>query len=270
MASTNPVLLDGARNFRDIGGVPGHDGRRLRSGLVFRSNRLSQLSPDDHIILRNLELRAVFDLRSRSEREEDPTLWHSDTAATHVFSAGHKRRLIDMAADYPRTKAGSLALMHDFYREMPVVMGHAFSAMLVGIASGGTPCVIHCSAGKDRTGVAIAILLAALGVPRGEIIADYARSSFIPGLREDMIRAMTGEAGRRQLIALYPADALAATMDAAPSYIEAALDAIDDRYGSIDAFLEKIGVSPGVVASLRSQLLEAANASPDAQCDSCA
>lgn len=106
-ASTR-IILDGARNFRDIGGLPAGGGRKVRVGKLFRSNRLSRLTPGDRVILDGLGIVAIFDLRARAEREQDPTAWSSPSVVTHVFRSGHKRRLIDMALDYPPTRAGRL------------------------------------------------------------------------------------------------------------------------------------------------------------------
>lgn len=250
------IILYGARNFRDIGGLPAAGGRKVRIGKLFRSNRLSRLTPGDRAILDGLGLVAIFDLRARAEREQDPTSWSSPSVVTHVFPSGHKRRLIDMALDYPPTRAGALALMRDFYREMPRAMGHAFGEMMVRIGEGAAPCVIHCSAGKDRTVVAVAILLAALGVSRDEIISDYVRSASIPTLEEDMARAVTMEGDRQHPLRRYPADAISAMMGASADYIEQALDGIDEQFGSLEAYLRENGVCDRVIANLRERLLE--------------
>ena len=265
LATSSQIRLEGACNFRDCGGLAAVQGRRIRSGLVFRSNRLSLLTSGDQDVLEGLGIAAIFDLRTRSERERDPTTWRSSTAVTHVFRAGHKRRLIDMALDYPPTRAGSLELMRDFYREMPVAMGHVFGELLLRVGAGATPCVIHCSAGKDRTGVAVAILHAALGVSRDAIIADYVRSAAIPALVDDMASAIAVAGEREHLHQRYPAEALAAVMDASPDYIEQALDAIDGRFGSIDVFLGWLGLTETMLAGLRTRLLEDAASAVDDQ-----
>ena len=146
--------------------------------------------------------------------------------------------------------------MRDFYRENPRAMGHAFGEMMERIGEGAAPCVIHCSAGKDRTGVAVAILLAALGVSRDVIISDYVRSASIPTLEEDMARAVTMAGDRQHLLRLYPVDAISAMMDASADYIEQALDGIEEQFGSLEAYLRENGVRHRVIASLRERLLE--------------
>ena len=203
-----------------------------------------------------MEIVAIFDLRARAEREQDPTAWASPDIATYVFRAGHKRRLIDMALDYPPSRAGVIALMRNFYRAMPQTMGHVFGEMIRRMAAGSTPCIIHCSAGKDRTGVAVAILLAALGVPREDIVANYVISASIAGLEADMARAVTRAGDVDNLVARYPADAIAAMMDASPDYIRQALDAIDGEFGSVDDYLRDGGVTGDMLKDLRRALLE--------------
>ncbi len=224
-------------------------------GKVFRSNRLSQLTERDKTILDTFGIAAVYDLRGRGERQQDPTTWAPPGLKTHVFRSGHKRRLIDMAVDYPPTRDGSLALMRNFYRGMPEAMGHIFAELVRRIAAGGVPCIVHCSAGKDRTGAAVAILLAALGVSRAGIVADYVRTASIPGLKEEMARALI-RVGDEDRLLRYPEDAIAATMAAPAEYIEHLLDEIKDRFGSSQAYLEWLGIDEEVFERLRLELLE--------------
>jgi protein-tyrosine phosphatase len=249
-------MLEGARNFRDVGGHVTSKGLTVRSRRIFRSNSLARLTDRDVSVLEDFGLVAIFDLRSQAERQAAPTAWTSRDVETHAFRAQHKRRLIDMATDYPPTREGALTLMRDFYREMPSTMGHVFGDILARIGDGAIPCIIHCSAGKDRTGVAIAILLAAFGVPRAAIVEDYARSSMIDGLQDDMAQAVIVNGASQHLMRRYPPEALSALMDAAPDYIGYALDGIDERFGSIEAYLDAHGVASEALDRLRSNCLE--------------
>ncbi|AHE55492.1 tyrosine-protein phosphatase [Sphingomonas sanxanigenens] len=251
------IGLEGARNFRDFGGYAVSGGGRIRRGRLYRSNRLSKLTAADLDRLATLDVTTIFDLRARREREADPTVWTDPASITHVFRPGHKRRLVDMALDYPPTAAGAQALMHDFYAEMPTAMGETFGAIIRHVADGAAPCVIHCSAGKDRTGVAVALLLAALGVDRAEIAVDYAFTSAIPGRQAgDMARAVVRTGGDEEFRRRYPPEAIAAMMAADPGYIAAAFDAVARGHGTISAYLASIGVDDEVVARLRARLVE--------------
>jgi protein-tyrosine phosphatase len=253
-------MLEGACNFRDIGGPRTADGRSVRQGMIFRSNHLSSVTARDQALLGRLGITAIYDLRTRLERERSPSAWSSPHVVTHCFSGGHKRRLIDMALKYPPTQAGALALMRQFYRDMPATMARAFGAMIHHMGGGAAPCIIHCSAGKDRTGIAIAVLLAALGVSRADIIADYVRSASLPSLKEDMARAFAHARDAEQILDPYPDDALAVAMDASPAYIEEALNAIDEQFQSVVAYLDAQGVSEKALGDLRIQLLDAHSA----------
>nr|WP_275588919.1 tyrosine-protein phosphatase [Croceicoccus hydrothermalis] len=249
------VPLEGARNFRDFGGYVGAGGRRVRRGMLYRANRLSKLTPGDIAMLDTLGIKAVFDLRARREREADVTLWTSQGVETHHFRPGHKRRLIDMAMDYPASREGAAALMHDFYAELPFTMAHVFGEILSRIADGAVPCVIHCSAGKDRTGMAAALILAALGVSRDDIVADYTLTALARQDVSDQARAVQGDGSRSAFYERFGADAVSVMMDAHPDYIGAAFDAITERHGSVAGYLDHLAIDENMRDRLRAALL---------------
>lgn len=253
------LRLEGASNFRDFGGWPTAEGARVRRGRLFRSNKLSMLTEADHARLDAAGIRTIFDLRLDDERERDPTSWSRPELVIETYPPRKKRRLVDMALEYPPTEEGALRLMHDFYARMPHAMTHMFSAIIRRLAAGGAPCVIHCSAGKDRTGVAAATVLAALGVGREAIVADYVVTRHAWDREADMARATVATGALSEMRERYPAQARAVMSDAAPSYIAAALDSAEARYGSLDAYvIEGLGLEPQVIAALRASLLEPA------------
>lgn len=217
---------------------------------------LSLLTKNDQIILDTLRIGSVFDLRARAERESDPTNWSATGAETFVFKPGHKRRLVDMAADYPPTPKGAEALMLDFYAALPRTMAHVFGEVLVRISEGAVPCIIHCSAGKDRTGMAVALLLSALGFDRHTILTDYAASSRVPRMEGAMARSVERDEAVSRFRARYPAEARAVMIEARPDYLVSALDAIEREPGGMKAYLAGIGANDAVIARLRSLLLE--------------
>jgi protein-tyrosine phosphatase len=162
--------LEGGQNFRDLGGYRTTNGRTVRWGLLFRSGSMHYLTAADFAYLETLQIRTVCDLRSTSERKIEPVAWPAgetprifaddykmDTALPPTIKTGEQARAI-MAAMYPRF----LEQFNGQYRRM-------FAELLAGHA----PLAFNCSAGKDRTGVAAALLLSALGVPRETVIQDY-------------------------------------------------------------------------------------------------
>ncbi|WP_158586824.1 tyrosine-protein phosphatase [Aurantiacibacter zhengii] len=253
--------LEGAGNFRDFGGYPAGEGLRVKRGLLFRSNRLSRLTAGDIATLEATGITTIFDLRASREREADPTAWQSLKLSVHTWPPGHKRRLVDMAQEYPPDAEGARALMQDFYAQMPRVMSHAFADIIRRIAAGAAPCVIHCSAGKDRTGVAVALVLTTLGVPREIVLDDYAMTDRIAASEDDVARSLFvgrdgGERAHDAMRARFSPEAIAMMRSARPGQLDAALAAIDRNYGSFDAFLASIGVDRDVAAMLRARLLE--------------
>ena len=250
--------LEGATNFRDFGGWPTQDGRSVRTGLLYRSNALTQVSENDRRVLDGLGVRVIYDLRSRSEREAAPTDWTPEGLAVRTFRPRHKRRLADMAADYPPDAAGVRRLMHDFYSDLPFVYAPVIAAVIEGIAEGGAPCIVHCSAGKDRTGIVCALLLAALQVARPDILKDYAATNRRPNPERDMARAVAPREGEDALRRRYPPEAVAAMTAADPAYLEAAFTAVDGRYALFEDYLEaELGLGPARLAFLRAHLLDA-------------
>lgn len=255
------VELEGAMNFRDFGGYQTSDGECVRRGILFRSNRLSQLTKSDFATLEGAGIATIFDLRAPREREADPTAWQATHLDFHTWPPGHKRRLVDMALDYPQNAQGAEALMLDFYAELPRTMSHAFADIIRRISNGAMPCVIHCSAGKDRTGMAAALVLSALGVSRELVLDDYAMTDRIVASEDDMARSLfTGrDGGARAQGAMrerFPPEAISVMRSARPVFLESAFAGIDREYGSLASFFEAIGIDDNVQRALRARLLE--------------
>ncbi|MFB0610752.1 tyrosine-protein phosphatase [Aurantiacibacter poecillastricola] len=257
------LTLEGARNFRDFGGYLTQDGGKVRRGMLFRSNRLSQLTPGDIALLEETGIATIFDLRAPREREADPTAWQAAHLDFHSWPPGHKRRLVDMALEYPPTAKGAEALMADFYADLPRMMAHAFGGILARIADGAAPCIIHCSAGKDRTGMAAALILSAVGVPRESVLDDYAMTDRIVASEDDMARSLfTGKSGgdraKGSMRERFPPEAIAVMRSARPSFLESAFAGIERDYGTLPEYFAAIGANDAVLGRLRKLLVEPA------------
>ena len=249
------VPLEGAGDFRDFGGC-GVPGGRVKRGVLYRSNGLSHLTSADIAMLDALDIGSIYDLKAEREWQAAPTVWQRTDLEVFTFRPGHKRRLVDMAQDYPPDADGARQLMLDFYAELPRTMAHAFAEILQRMAGGAVPCVIHCSAGKDRTGMAVAIVLGMLGVPRETIVADYALTDRLGGVEADMARSVVRDPARETLRSRYSAAAIKAMRAADPAYILTAMGAIDAQYGALPDYLEHIGVDAAAQARLRDMLIE--------------
>ena len=238
--------LQGASNFRDLGGYPTVDGRRVRWRQLFRSNHLGRLTDTDVAIIRTLGLRSAFDFRGREERAAalcgvaDITV-HSLPIEPTVVAALRN----ELAAD--RLSAESaVEIMRESYRNYVRHNTHSFRTLFAHLQEGHAPLVIHCSAGKDRTGFACALLLHALGVANEVILDDY---------------LLTNRYYRRDRSAStdLPDDVLQAIGSVEPSFLVAAFDAIESDYGSLDAYLgEGLGLGATERIALQAQYLESA------------
>ncbi len=182
MIDADPVRvlpLEGVRNFRDLGGYATSDGRRVRWRQLFRSASLGSLTARDHAALDALGLRAVFDLRATDERAREPVRW-STGAGPRILQHDYLLDLGALSRVLPRADADVAAgrgAFAEFYAAMPTRFATAYRALFGALARGEAPFAINCSAGKDRTGVGAALVLAALGVPRATIIEDYLLSN---------------------------------------------------------------------------------------------
>jgi protein-tyrosine phosphatase len=253
--------LAGAPNFRDLGGYRSADGRSVRWGLVYRSDALDKLSDADQAYLRRLGLRRVVDFRAADEVEDAPDRLAPPLAGEVVhlpiaFAGLNVRQFTR------RIMHGDTAGLHfdTLLVDANVAMVRQFSPVFRDwlhslVADGATPQVFHCTAGKDRTGFAAAVLLLSLGVPRDTVMQDYLASN-------DYLRARNARSMRMmRLFSLFRADpdSVRPLMMVEPRYLDAAFAAMIQDYGSIDAYLQQaLGVDAALREQLRQRFLEPA------------
>lgn len=229
----------------------------VRRGRVFRSDAVLDPDAAEQRMLRAAGIVLVCDLRGATERLHAPNRWWADE--------GVERLDLDIMADirgaasawaligqHPGPEGGR-ALMQSIYREMPAAAAGHLRTIFGCIARGQTPLLIHCTAGKDRTGFVSAMVLHALGVARDVILADYLSSG---GLANPAVRTAT-----RRLIAENAPDADECAVDAIigvkSEYLESSFEAIAQAHGSIDNYLAcACGLDPTMRTSLLTALLE--------------
>lgn len=255
------LRLDGAPNFRDLGGYRATDGRTVRYGRVFRSGHLAAITDADLALLEVAGIRTVVDFRPGNEQE----VFGIDRlpATAHLVSIP-----IGEAGMAPAVHA---ALRRADYRALPdlaianqvLVRDHAeqLGQTLRLIATAEShPVVMHCIGGKDRTGVAAALLLSLLGVPWPEVVRDYLRSNErLTGpdsTQRRLLAAATG-ADPEQGASSEDREALRRFFQVESSYLDAARDEMELISGSLPAYArEKLRLTDQDVASLRELLLE--------------
>lgn len=239
------VALQGATNFRDLGGYAGEGGRRVRWRRLFRSDHLGGLTPEDHATLAALGVRRSFDFRGVAERAAVPytvdglrqhTLAIEPTVVEQLQSLVRSGRTLDAAL--------ASAVMQDLYRHLVNERADTYATFLGHLVDDDTPAVFHCTAGKDRTGVAAALLLLALGVARDEVEHDFL-------LTNQHFKAPP------QPRSEIPPDAVAVLWSVQAGFLHAALDAIEEQHGGLDRYLERrLGLTPAARRTLVARYLE--------------
>jgi protein-tyrosine phosphatase len=253
-------LLTGAANFRAIPSLPASSGMRLRPGMIYRSGELSALTDRDMAIVESLGIRLICDLRSSAERQRFRARWPPLAPARVLEMPAESDRDAGLTALAARlahepSPAGARRTMLAIYQALPALLAPMLSSMFEAIGSGwGAPLLIHCHIGKDRTGIATALLLTALGIEREAITADYLATADYLDLEAEA-RAIAKVMGRiigRTLEAETTSELIAAD----PAYLHAAFAAITRAHGSTDAYLaEATALTPSRRARLRSLLL---------------
>jgi protein-tyrosine phosphatase len=244
-----PTLLSFA-NLRDLGGHVGAHGKTLRRGRVYRSANLASDCPDIIAQLAALGVTTIVDLRANKEREAHPTPWAEMGCKDYWFHdhTSNAANLVVSMRDCLSRPAVVRERMLALYRELPFTQRAGYRTLFSRLAEHRTPLLFHCSAGKDRTGVGAALLLAALYVPRESILQDYlATNNF------DLKSKFKGH----EIQTLAPAESLRAMSGAHPEYLEAALAAVAAQSGSIAGYLQTVlGLSTSEIDRVRAHLLE--------------
>jgi protein-tyrosine phosphatase len=252
------IDLDGAVNVRDLGGLPTDDGRRTAPGALLRSDNLQDLSPADVAkLVDGFGLTTVVDLRSSAEAEsEGPGPLDAVPSVTHL----HLSVLPEVGR---RTDVVAEALLlrraqdHDRYPD-DAMCGHylgyledrpeSVTGALRAVAEAPGAAIVHCAAGKDRTGVVVALALTAVGVPADTVVADYAAT-------DEKIEAVLGRLMRS---ATYESDLKDSAIDRhrpRPETMKAFLAQVQARYGGVTQWLAGHGFGGQDLRRLRAKLL---------------
>jgi protein-tyrosine phosphatase len=243
-------------NFRDLGGLPTADGGQVRSGILFRSEGPASFFEDHHAELSDLGFRSVADLRSTIERDAAPHGWCGPDCRMLDLDMNTDLRAQgeDMWLSLGRepTAARAVEVMTHNYGLMPQAFLPHLSRMVDALLAQDTPMLVHCTAGKDRTGVVVALFLDLLAVPRPMIMEDYRKSDiFGQNLR------VSGHL-KRDLQNTFgfvpPDDMVAILIGVQDDFLLSALDMVATRWGGIEGYFEAAGVDAERRAALR-QLL---------------
>ena len=236
-------LLRGAKNFRAVAPLPARNGLRLKPGILYRSGELSALTDQDVVALESHGIKLVADLRSRAERQRFPARWPALAPARILEMPPELDRQAGIAALAQRLAhepgaAGARRAMLAVYAALPALLAPVMTALFAAVVSGwGLPLLIHCHIGKDRTGVATALLLAALGIEPAAIIEDYQTTAAYLDIETES-RAIGKVMSRIIGRSLDPAT-IQELLASDPVYLSTAFAAIEKTHGSADAYFAR-------------------------------
>lgn len=259
--STEPELA-AVRNFRDVGGLPTVDGRRVRHGVLFRSGHLAHATEEDTAFLDSLGLHTIFDFRNASDQKlegpdvELPGVRNVNLPLTDPADGAEFWKMVrDGELDQLRellSDGKAANRMIASYRVIIKERTAEHAQVLHALADDSVPALLHCAAGKDRAGLSIAVTLLALGVEREAIVADYLESN-AKHRRYKVRRSSTSASAYSPEVM----ELLSPLFDARAEYLAAAFDTIEETWGSVDTYLEQgLGVTPEIRERLRERLLD--------------
>jgi protein-tyrosine phosphatase len=253
-------LLGGARNFRAVKPYQAADGRRLRANTLFRSGELSRLSEEDLKILEGLNIRLVCDMRSSGERAEYVSRWPDGSLHRQLDlpdrdkSYASPDKIFKVIAGQPG-EAGALQAMDLLYRRHPRAYAGNLKLLIETMLAGDAlPLLVHCHAGKDRTGFIISMLLAAAGVSRADILDDYETTTRFFPVEEEVGYLI--EWARRSYGVEITGMAARPMVEARRTYLEASFAELDALDGGVAGYLANaVGLSEDTLARYRDLML---------------
>ncbi|MFF1692304.1 tyrosine-protein phosphatase [Streptomyces sp. NPDC058257] len=254
--------LTGVRNFRDVGGLPTTDGRRVRHGRLFRSGHLAHATAADAAFLATLNLHTVYDFRNAADqRLEGPDVELPGVRNVNLplTDPAHGAEFWTMVrdGDIDQLRAAlsdgqAAGRMSETYREIIKDRTAEHSRILNEMAADSVPALMHCAAGKDRAGLSIAVTLLAVGVERDAIEADYLESNathrrYKVRRGDNSPSAMSPEVMRL----------LSPLFEARAEYLAAAFETIEQTWGDTQTYLaDGLGLTPQTRERLREHLLD--------------
>jgi protein tyrosine/serine phosphatase len=250
--------LAGVLNFRDFGGYATQGGGQVKPGALYRSAHFAEATDEDQAALDALGVGLVVDLRRPEERATEPNRWPGDgvqlVTNDEGLTAPPPHEAVASGNDW--SVASVDLYMRHSYETYPFEPRYIalFSAFLQGLAADARPAVIHCAAGKDRTGSLAALTLRLLDVPADDVMADYLLTNTVTNL-EHRIPLM-----RERIAARYGArpsdEALQRMMSVQESYLGAYFGAIEARFARLPDYVEAVlGVGAAEQAAIRARLV---------------
>ncbi len=251
--------VEGALNLRDLGGYKTADGHTVRWGKIYRSSMLAHLTADDYRLLSPLHIGTIADLRANEERARDVTNWQAGdvTRIETDYSMDYSQLAGMMKEEMDAAKAKAL-----FTAMYPAILKQQttnFRNMFQQLLHDDDALLFHCSAGKDRTGMAAMLVLTALGVPQETIMQDYLLSNtyYAANIASFSQQHSDGKQNATSaMMSRLPAEVTAIFMGVSPEYLQVAMETMSAEHGSVMGYLQQeLGLSEDDITTLRSRLL---------------
>ena len=256
---TSPFLpVEGIHNLRDYGGYATAGGARVKNGLLFRSGHHADASDSDLDAISVLGLRHVIDLRGDTERARHTCRRHTDFGAKVLFFEGETAGLAPHleAAEGSVDAAGAHGAMVELYGALPDRAGlnWILKNYFAALSRGGGASLVHCAAGKDRTGIAVDLLHHILGVHPDDAMHDYLLTNHSPRNEE---RIAHGRALMGDKYGAKDEATIRVLMGVDAEFLEAARRSVRERFGSTDTYLEqRLGVDAAMREALKAELVD--------------
>jgi protein-tyrosine phosphatase len=243
-------------NFRDLGGYVGAGRRQVVWGALFRSAQLSLMTERDKLLFRELGVELVCDFRRDDERLRDPSPLEAvgiELISLAITPGSTDSTWSDLAGG-KATAQEMIRLMEAINRDLVLNQTTSYRQLFRLLLQGRRRVLIHCAVGKDRTGVAAALILSALGVDRDTIMEDYLLTNQFLPVDQELQRLL---ARYSQSSTAPAAEILRPVLEARESYLAAAFAAIDEQFGSTAAYLQEgLGLGQGELAQLQAWYLQ--------------
>ena len=246
------VPIEGSLNFRDFGGYATAGGGLVKRGKLFRCGSLANIPEQAHQDFANLDIGVICDLRRDEESRMSPT---PDAAPfecrVHIpIDPGSSTQLHDSYQNPNHDSVNRIQFMESITREIARDHIQEYRNLFDQLLAVNNGFLLHCSAGKDRTGFGAAMILFALGVSETDVFFDYLLSNRATELFERMKPMFKKQYGNR-----VDDESLRVISGVKESYLRAALDQVRQQHGSIDGYLNAVGVDQAARETLRSRLV---------------
>jgi protein-tyrosine phosphatase len=255
MTSSPParhIPLQGTTNFRDLGGYTGHEGRTVRWRTLFRSDHLASLTPQDLQQLGDLGLQRAVDFRGAMERDAHGYQWPQwDQHVLSVEPTLVQKAMLLMQQGRTMQAQDAVVLMQETYCSFVVEHAQQFANLFALLLNADTPLVFHCTAGKDRTGWAAALILHALGVAPEAIAQDYLLTNALYQRPAALAAKAAHKVDPQILEVLWKVQL---------PFLDSAYAMVHTEFGSLETYLREVmGLDAAALAHLRAQYLSASN-----------